>query len=122
MTVQEFYTAIGGNYNDALQRLMNDALVYRFLMKFPADKSFEQLKTALENQDVEAAFSAAHTLKGVTLNLAFERLAQASVTLTDALRPEHRDGYAFDDFGAMFADVEKEYAAVCAALETTTVD
>ena len=122
MTVKEFYAAIGGNYNDALQRLMNDALVYRFLMKFPADKSFEQLKTALDNQDVEAAFSAAHTLKGVTLNLAFDRLAKASVVLTDALRAENREAYSFDDFGTMFADVEKEYAAVCAALETTTVD
>ena len=122
MTVKEFYAAIGGNYNDALQRLMNDALIYRFLMKFPADKSFEQLKTALDDQDVEAAFSAAHTLKGVTLNLAFDRLAKASVVLTDALRAENREAYSFDDFGAMFADVEKEYAAVCAALETTTVD
>ena len=122
MTVKEFYAAIGGNYNDALQRLMNDALVYRFLMKFPADKSFEQLKTALDNQDVEAAFSAAHTLKGVTLNLAFDRLAKASVVLTDALRAENREAYSFEEFGTMFADVEKEYAAVCAALETTTVD
>ena len=122
MTVKEFYAAIGGNYNDALQRLMNDALIHRFLMKFPADKSFEQLKTALDNQDVEAAFSAAHTLKGVALNLAFDRLAKASVVLTDALRAENREAYSFDDFGTMFADVEKEYAAVCAALETTTVD
>lgn len=122
MTVKDFYAETGGNYNDALQRLMNDALIYRFLMKFPADESFDMLKTALDHKDLEAAFSAAHTLKGVTLNLAFDRLAGACVILTDALRSQNRANYSFDDFDKMFADVEKEYAAVCTAIEKTTVD
>ena len=120
MTVKDFYAEIGGNYNDALQRLMNDSLIFRFIMKFPADKSFETLKAALESKDIDAAFSAAHTLKGVCLNLAFDKLAAAAVALTDALRPQNRENHSLDDFGRMFAEVEKEYAAVCAALEKTT--
>lgn len=122
MTVKDFYAEIGGNYSDALQRLMNDSLVYRFIMKFPADKSFDTLKTALDNKDFEAAFSAAHTLKGVTLNLAFDRLSRAAVVLTDALRTQNRENYSFDDFNKMFVALEKEYTAVCVALEKTTVD
>ena len=119
MTVKDFYAEIGGNYNDALQRLMNDSLIHRFIMKFPADKSFDMLKTALDNKDFEAAFSAAHTLKGVSLNLAFDRLSSASLVLTNALRPQNRESYSFDDFNKMFVDVEKEYTAVCSALEKT---
>ncbi len=117
MTVKDFYAEIGGNYNDALQRLMNDSLVYRFIMKFPADKSFDTLKTALRNKDFEAAFSAVHTLKGVSLNLAFDRLSEAALILTDALRPQNRENYSFDDLSRMFVSLEKEYTAVCVALE-----
>ncbi len=118
MTVKEFYAEIGGNYNDVLQRLMNDSLVYKFIMKFPADKSFDMLKTALNNKDAETAFSAVHTLKGVSLNLAFDRLSKASVVLTDALRPQNRDNYSFDDYFKMFSELEKEYTAVCVALKS----
>ena len=121
MSVKAFYDEIGGNYSDALQRLMNDALIYKFIMKFPEDENFAILKTALENKDIETAFSAAHTLKGVSLNLSFDKLSAAAVIITDALRPENRDNYSFCDFERMFAKVEKEYTAVSGALKKLTL-
>ncbi|MCQ2451461.1 MAG: Hpt domain-containing protein [Clostridia bacterium] len=121
MTVKDFYAEIGGDYGDAVKRLMNDSLIYRFIMKFPDDKSFDMLKTALQKKDLEAAFSAAHTLKGVTLNLAFNKLSAASLKLTDALRSQNRADYSFEDFNSMFSEVQKEYTVVCSALEKTAV-
>ena len=65
MTIQECYEAIGGNYEDVLGRLQNDALIRKFTLKFLEDQSYLQLKQALENKNYEDAFRGAHTLKGV---------------------------------------------------------
>ena len=35
MNLEEFYARIGGNYADTVRRLCNDALVTRFVMKYP---------------------------------------------------------------------------------------
>ena len=42
--------------------------------------------TALENNDYETAFRAAHTLKGICLNLGLENLYKAAYKVTEALR------------------------------------
>ena len=44
------------------------------------------LADAIEGQDWEAAFRAAHTLKGIALNLSLVRLAEACAAMTEALR------------------------------------
>lgn len=74
MTLQEFYTRIGGNYDDTLRRIPSEALVRKFVLKYPNDPSFGQLKDALTAQDWETAFRASHTLKGVAQNLGMEHL------------------------------------------------
>lgn len=84
MTLKECYDALGGNYEDTVRRLYNEKLVEKFLFKFEEDPSFENLKKALEEEDLEAAFRAAHTLKAQ--NMGFDNLAESSSVLTEALR------------------------------------
>ena len=86
MTLKEFYEQIGGNYEDTLHRLPSEALVHRFVLKYPADPSFAQLRDAVAAADWETAFRAAHTLKGVAQNLGFDSLYRASTALTEHLR------------------------------------
>ena len=86
MTLQEFYTRIGGNYDDTLRRIPSEALVRKFVLKYPNDPSFGQLKDALAAQDWETAFRASHTLKGVAQNLGMDRLYKAAAALCDAVR------------------------------------
>ena len=86
MTLQEFYTRIGGNYDDTLRRIPSEALVRKFVLKYPNDPSFGQLKDALAAQDWETAFRASHTLKGVAQNLGMDRLYKTAATLCDAVR------------------------------------
>ena len=78
MNLEEFYARIGGNYADTVRRLCNDALVTRFVMKYPANPSFDELCAALNASDWATAFRAIHTLKGVAQNLGFDRLYAAS--------------------------------------------
>ena len=86
MTLQEFYVQIGGNYADTVRRLCNESLVLRFVKKYPANPSMDELRTAIDHQDWETAFRAVHTLKGVAQNLGFDRLYAVSFPLTEALR------------------------------------
>ncbi len=86
MTIQECYEAIGGNYEDVLGRLHSEALIRKFALKFLDDKSYSQLKQALEDKNYEEAFRGAHTLKGVSQNLSFDRLYEVSQELTELLR------------------------------------
>lgn len=86
MTLEEFYAKIGGNSADVLRRLPSEAMVRKFVGKYPADTSWDSLESAMDGQDWEAAFRAAHTLKGVAQNLGFQRMYLSSSALTEALR------------------------------------
>ena len=78
MTLEECYRALGGSYSDVLARLVDD--------KFTKDTSYRDIFAALENNDYETAFRAAHTLKGICLNLGLENLYKAAYKVTEALR------------------------------------
>lgn len=86
MTLQEFYAQIGGSYADTVRRLCSESFVLRFVKKYPANPSFDELCKAVGRSDWESAFRAAHTLKGVAQNLGFDRLYAVSVPLTEAMR------------------------------------
>jgi HPt (histidine-containing phosphotransfer) domain-containing protein len=86
MTIQECYKAIGGNYEDVLGRLNNEALIRKFALMFLEDSSYMQLKQAMADKNYEEAFRSAHTLKGVCQNLSFDCLYEVSHNLTELLR------------------------------------
>lgn len=69
MTIRECYDELGLDFDAVLSRLVNEKLVQKFALKFLDDPSFQNLKDALDSKDVETAFRAAHTLKGVCLNI-----------------------------------------------------
>ena len=43
MTLQEFYDRIGGDYKATISRLPSEALIKKFVLKYPGDPSFNQL-------------------------------------------------------------------------------
>ena len=69
MTLQEFYARVGGDYSATLSRLPSEALIKKFVLKYPGDPSFEQLRAALDAQ-----------------NLGMDRLYKAAAALCDAVR------------------------------------
>ena len=84
MTVRECYEELGSDFDKVLSRLVSEALVKKFALKFLDDPSFGQLETALADKDAETAFRAAHTLKGICLNLGFDNLFAPSQELNFA--------------------------------------
>ena len=92
MTVKEFYAAIGSDYEAALARLMDDAFITKLLTKFRADQNYASLTVSMAGGDYKAAFTAAHTLKGLALNMGMDGLGAAASELTEALRGDVPDG------------------------------
>ncbi len=107
MTIKECYEQTGSDYGSILKRFGSESMVRRFALKFLKDGSFTELKKALADGDGETAFRAAHTLKGVCLNLGFDRLYEVSAELTETLRGHETAGSE-----ALFAKVEEQYAAL----------
>lgn len=71
----------------ALERLGgNESLLEHLLWKFVEDPNYGELKEALETQDTDKAFTAAHTLKGVCISLSLSRLYDLVREMTEYLR------------------------------------
>lgn len=104
MTVEECYNAFGGNYSEAIGRLGSDALIKRFMLKFSSQCGYDTLCQAMEQKDYETAFAAAHTLKGVCMNLSFAVLGESSSMLTEALR----NGFS-EEVPGLFIQVQDDY-------------
>lgn len=113
MTVRDCYEVIGADYQEVLRRLANEERVKCFLLKFPGDESFSKLVKAVEASDYEAAFRAAHTLKGICLSLSITRLAESSCALTESLR----DGGWKEASGPLFEQVKEEYPQTVHAIQ-----
>ena len=86
MELRDIYTQLGGDYDVMLRRLRKDSTILMFLEEFAEDNSFEELETAMKGSDDKAAFEAAHTLKGVVLNMELGFLSKSVTELTDLLR------------------------------------
>ncbi len=112
MTIRECYGELGSDFDKVLSRLVSEALVKKFALKFLDDPSFRQLKEATDAKDAETAFRMAHTLKGVCLNLGFDNLFAPSQELTEKLRGAE----SVEGTDELLVAVEKEYNITCEAL------
>ena len=100
----------GINVKEAMQRFMNNEQLWiKFLKKFKADSSYEKLVKSIEEKEWNKAFEAAHTLKGITGNLALSKLHDLVSRQTDYLRGEDND---FEAAVAMMPEITEVYENV----------
>ena len=83
MSLEIAYAAMGGDLETVRGRLMTDERIAKIFLQ---DTSMQTLETALEAGDFSEAYRGAHTLKGVSRDLGFTPLFEASCALSDALR------------------------------------
>lgn len=112
MTLRDFYNKTGSDYDGVLSRMGgSERIVEKFAKKFPNDTSAPQLFEAFDNKDFETAFRMAHTLKGVCLNLGFDKLRESASELTEALR-----GTVADNAPELLETVRHNYDEIIGAL------
>lgn len=84
---REELIAAGVDIDNTMERFMNNEdLFIKFIFKFLDDDNYEEMLEARNNNQVEEAFSAAHTLKGVTGNLRIKSIYDISIPLVEILR------------------------------------
>lgn len=103
----------GINWSDINDRFMGkEALIEKFMFKFLKDPSFGQLTECLQNKDVEEAFKACHTLKGVMGNLGLDGFKKPVLELTETLRAGSLDGA-----DSLYSQIDVKYHALIEILE-----
>lgn len=112
---KEIFAAYGMDYDATLRRFAgNTALYLRVLGMLPNDKSLEKLGAAIGSGDLDSAFEAAHTLKGIAGNLGLTPLFEAVRTIVEPLRVrEDRSDYV-----QLYTAVQAEYQKAEAFVET----
>lgn len=115
MTVKEFYDATGGGYEEMIAKFGKDSTITAFLNIFKRDASYKTLTEKLAEGDVHEAFAAAHTLKGVALNLNLVGLIDPVCSVVEALRAGDLQG-AKEKFPALEGAYSKAVAALAVLL------
>ena len=77
----------GADTAEGLSRCYNNETLYLRLVKMiPAEANFDKLKEALDAGNLDAAFEAAHALKGVLGNLSLTPMYDKCSEITELLR------------------------------------
>ena len=71
----------------------NEALYLRLIGMVVKEDNFDKLKDAIEKNDLDGAFEAAHALKGVLGNLSLTPMYEKSSEITEHLRVRHEMDY-----------------------------
>ena len=106
MNAKEFLAACGGDYEGTMRRLMgNEMLFYRLLPKVFQDENFQKLEDALTLGNLDAAFDAAHPLKGVSGNLGLTSLYNAVCEIVEPLRRKNPEA----DYRTLHQAIQQEF-------------
>lgn len=82
----------GIHVGEGTARMMGNEVFYlRLLQRFPSDNNYALLRQALQNRDLDAAWKAAHTLKGLTGNLSIAVLFTPLTEIMETLRKKDMD-------------------------------
>lgn len=86
MALRDFYALLDVNFDEVIARLRREDRIVLYLEQTLSDPSFGILDDAMKRRDYETAFRAAHTIKGMSLNLVLSPLAQTASDLVECLR------------------------------------
>ena len=93
LTINELRN-FGANVDEGLARMMNNEGFYlRMVGMGIDDKNFQRLEMAVEENDLNAAFEAAHALKGVLGNLSIDPMTKIVSEMTELLRSHTQMDY-----------------------------
>ena len=112
MTAKECYDKRGGNDNGISWGLRIEYVMPKFCDIFFENDCYQQLLDGMNEKNVDKAFRAAHTLKGISANMAFTQLTLISSAITECLRAGDMDGASI-----IFPKLKREYEKAESAYE-----
>lgn len=109
MDLKEFYTAVGGDYDEVMSRLRKEERIVKYVGKFTKNEGFQKLTDAIAANDVKAIFETSHDVKGLCANLGFGTLQQLASDICEQCRNGAPDMNILPD---IFAEAQTEYASI----------
>lgn len=104
MTVEDL-RIYGADVETGLQRCMNNESFYiRLVNMIPKDTNFVKLYDSIDAGDLDAAFEAAHAIKGSCGNLSLTPLYDPVSRITELLR-----GRTDTDYSALVSEIKAAY-------------
>lgn len=101
----------GADVDDGLSRCMgNEAFYFKLIGKVVEDKNFQALEDAVAAKDLDKAFDAAHSLKGVLGNLALTPVYEPVFEITELLR--ERKDIDYSEYLKTISEKRSELAAL----------
>lgn len=98
----------GVDLERVMKRFMGKEELYlKFLNRFPEDMNFQNMQQQFQQGNLEEAFKAAHTLKGLAANLGLDGIIKSVYPITEKLRAGLADGVA-----ELMEQAEKEYKQI----------
>ena len=109
MTLQELYSSIGEDYEQALRVLRVEKLVDKHIRKLIRNGLVESLLEAGESKDPSRIFEAAHAVKGNCGNLSLTRLAAAASDISEEFRPGNARRMTDGEVAEKMAEIDSLY-------------
>lgn len=103
------FEAYGGDYDVTMSRFMGKETLYmKILGMMFQDENLKKLGTAIEENDLDAAFEAAHTLKGVAGNLGPTPFYDSVCRIVEPIRNREER----EDYTQMYQEIQDEFSRV----------
>lgn len=112
MNVKEFYSLVGGDYEDCLSRIPKEEKIVKFLRMFAGSDEYDNMMKAIEAEDWTTGFRGSHSMKGMCANLGLSKLRESSSELCETMR----NGAPTVDIGPLVEEVRKDYEKTVAAI------
>ena len=102
----------GADTASGLSRCVNnEALYLRLTNMVPTNSAFKSLYDSINANNLDEAFSAAHALKGILLNLSITPLSEPVSTICELLR--NKTEYDYSSYISLIEEKRKELEELC---------
>lgn len=109
MTLQELYSLIGGDYDQAVRVLRMDKLIDKHIRKLQTNGVVDSLLDAAKRMDPSELFDAAHAMKGVCANLGLVSLSEMASQITEEFRPGRPRNLSDAQVSEIVGKIEETY-------------
>jgi len=119
VNIKEFYDYIGEDYGEVIGRLKVESRIVKYVSRFPADTCFGLLCSSIGEKQYSDAFRAAHTLKGICLNLGFGGFHDVISDITEKLRHFEENERIESDgsIALLLKDAEEKYNRIISGID-----
>jgi len=109
MTLQELYSQIGGDYEQALRVMRVEKLIDKHIRKLVTNGVVDGLVDAAERMAPAELFDAAHAMKGICANLGLTALAEMASEIAEEYRGGNQRKLTDEQAKEKIAQIEALY-------------